>query len=72
MAQSLVQLNAPDEHRGRVIGLFNMFSLGMRAGAGVTVGLIGGLIGIHWSLGFAGILLAAIITVVMYIFNFKD
>jgi len=72
MAQSLVQLNAPDEHRGRVIGLFNMFSLGMRAGAGVTVGLIGGLIGIHWSLGFAGILLAAIISVVMYIFNFKD
>ena len=32
----------------------------------------GRLIGIHWSLGFAGILLAAIISVVMYIFNFKD
>ncbi len=50
MAQTLVQLNAPAQSRGRVIGLFNMASLGLRAFAGVTVGLLGGVIGIHWSL----------------------
>jgi MFS family permease len=50
MAQTLVQLNAPAQSRGRVIGLFNMASLGLRAFAGATVGLLGGVIGIHWSL----------------------
>jgi MFS family permease len=50
MAQTLVQLNAPTEIRGRVIGLFNMASLGLRAFSGVTVGLIGSLVGVHWSL----------------------
>ena len=39
--------------RGRVIGLFNMSSLGLRAFAGVTVGLLGGVIGIHWSLAIS-------------------
>ncbi len=53
MAQTLVQLNAPVEIRGRVIGLFNMSSLGLRAFAGVTVGLLGGVIGIHWSLAIS-------------------
>ena len=30
MAQSLVQLDAPPDKRGRVIGLFNMASLGLK------------------------------------------
>jgi MFS family permease len=50
MAQTLVQLNAPTEIRGRVIGLFNMASLGLRAFSGVTVGLIGSFVGVHSSL----------------------
>jgi MFS family permease len=53
MAQTLVQVNAPAAIRGRVIGLFNMSSLGLRAFAGVTVGLLGGVIGIHWSLAIS-------------------
>ena len=57
MAQTIVQTNAPLEIRGRVIGLFNMSALGMRAGAGITVGLMGGLIGIHWSLVISAICL---------------
>ena len=57
MAQTLVQLNAPAEIRGRVIGLFNMSSLGLRAFAGVTVGLLGGVIGIHWSLALSALAL---------------
>jgi MFS family permease len=55
MAQSLVQLNAPSDKRGRVIGLFNMASLGLRAFSGVSVGLIGSLIGIHWSLALSAL-----------------
>jgi len=59
MAQTLVQLNAPDEIRGRVVGLFNMAGLGMRAFSGITVGLLGAAIGIHWSLGLSAAVLAA-------------
>ena len=67
MAQSLVQINAPPDMRGRVIGLFNMASLGLRAFSGISVGVLGSLIGIHWSLALsaiaamvvAGVLLAA-------------
>lgn len=53
MAQTLVQLNAPSAIRGRVIGLYNMSGLGLRAFAGVTVGLLGGVIGIHGSLAIS-------------------
>jgi MFS family permease len=53
MAQSLVQLNAPLDKRGRIIGLFNMASLGLRAFSGVSVGLIGTFIGVHWSLALS-------------------
>ena len=60
MAQTLVQLNAPAPIRGRVLGLFNMASLGLRAFSGVTVGLIGGLVGVHWSLAAAALAVLAI------------
>jgi hypothetical protein len=61
MAQALVQINAPAEIRGRVVGLFNMAGLGMRAFSGITVGLVGAAIGIHWSLAMsAAVLLAAL------------
>jgi MFS family permease len=57
MAQTLVQLNAPAEMRGRVLGLFNMASLGLRAFSGVTIGLMGSLIGIHWSLALSALVI---------------
>ena len=65
MAQTLVQLNAPAHIRGRVIGLYSMSSLGLRAFAGVTIGLVGSLIGIHWSLALSAMLLLAIITTLL-------
>jgi MFS family permease len=55
MAQTLVQLNAPAEIRGRVIGLFNMSALGLRAFAGITVGIVGTLVGVHHSLAAAAL-----------------
>jgi MFS family permease len=60
MAQTLVQIHAPLDMRGRVIGLFNMASLGLRAFSGVSVGLIGGLIGVHWSLSLSAMVMLAI------------
>jgi MFS family permease len=53
MAQTLVQLHAPADIRGRVIGFFNMFANGLRAFSGVTVGFGGALIGIHASLALS-------------------
>jgi MFS family permease len=66
MAQTLVQINAPDEVRGRVIGLFITAALGVRAFSGVTVGLGGSLIGIHLSLALSAALLLAIIVVMLW------
>jgi len=60
MAQTLVQLRAPSQLRGRVIGLFTMSSMGLRAFSGVTVGVLGSLIGIHWSLALSAIALLAV------------
>jgi MFS family permease len=62
MAQALVQLEAPLESRGRLIGLFNTSLNGLRVGSGVTVGFLGALIGIQWSLGLsAAVLLLALV-----------
>ncbi|OAI50852.1 hypothetical protein AYO46_09315 [Betaproteobacteria bacterium SCGC AG-212-J23] len=62
MAQTLVQVNAPAEVRGRVIGLFAMAALGARAFSGVTVGLGGSAIGIHLSLALSCALLLILAT----------
>ena len=60
MAQTLVQLQAPAQLRGRLIGLFNTSNNGLRAFSGVTVGVVGGLIGIHWSLAISAMVLLAV------------
>jgi MFS family permease len=57
MSMTLVQLEAPPQQRGRVIGLFNMSQLGLRVGSGMTVGVLGAWIGIHWSLGLSATVL---------------
>src|SRR5262245_38894857 len=57
MAQTLVQIRAPEQLRGRVVGLFAMASLGLRAVSGITVGPGGALVGIHWSLALSAMAL---------------
>ena len=67
MAQTLVQLNAPVNIRGRVIGLYNMSSLGLRTFSGITVGFGGSLVGIHWSLAAsAAVLFIITMTLLSY------
>jgi MFS family permease len=65
MAQSLVQLNAPGEIRGRVIGVFAMSASGMRTFSGLSVGLLGAAIGIHWSLTASAVALFLVLVLLM-------
>src|SRR5204862_6760860 len=59
MAQTLVQLLAPAHIRGRVIGVFNMAQSGLQVGSGVTIGLLGVVIGIHWSRALSALAVVA-------------
>jgi MFS family permease len=65
MAQSLVQLHAPDAIRGRVIGVFSMSAMGLRTFSGLSVGLFGAVVGIHNSLSYSA---AALLSVLALIF----
>jgi MFS family permease len=68
MAQTLVQLNAPTEIRGRVIGLYNMSYLGMMTFSGLSIGVGGSFIGIHWSLGLSACaLMLATVALMVYV-----
>jgi len=71
MAMTLVQLHAPLHMRGRVIGLYNMSAFGLRAFSGVTIGVVGGIIGIHWSLALSAMALLAI-TLALLAFNARS
>jgi MFS family permease len=64
-AQAIVQLMAPSRLRGRLIGLFSMSAFGLRAFSGVTVGFVGALIGIHWSLAISALALMAVTLVLL-------
>ena len=57
MAQALVQLNAPPDRRGSIVGVFVMSALGMRTFSGVTVGVVGSLIGVHYSIALSACVL---------------
>ena len=67
MGQTIVQLLSPPQLRGRLIGLFAMSSMGLKAFSGLTVGVLGGLIGVHWSLAGSAMVLLAV-TVMLFAF----
>jgi MFS family permease len=60
LAQTLVQLEAPPDRRGRVVGLFSMAQNGLRVGSGLTVGVLGTVVGIHASLAWSAVLAVAV------------
>ena len=60
MAQTLVQLLAPAAIRGRVVGVFNMAMLGLRTGSGLTVGLLGTVVGVRLSLAVSSFLVVLV------------
>tara|TARA_R110000787_G_scaffold9052_6_gene31792 strand:- start:2526 stop:3788 length:1263 start_codon:yes stop_codon:yes gene_type:complete len=69
MARTIAQLNAPASMRGRAIGLFNVSSQGLRTFSGVTIGLGGSVIGIHYSLAISAALLMVVILSVFSYFR---
>jgi MFS family permease len=66
MAQTIVQLQAPPHLRGRLIGAFLMTSLGLKAGSGLSVGVVGAALGLHQALTLAG-LLTVLFAIVMFV-----
>ena len=48
-----MQIKAPTHLRGRLIGLFGMSAMGLRAFSGLTVGFLGSRIGVHRSLALS-------------------
>jgi MFS family permease len=61
-SQTVVQLEAPPEQRGRFIGAFNTTNMGFRVGSGVLLAILGGLVGIPAAVALAaGTLLAVCI-----------
>jgi MFS family permease len=69
MAQTIVQLNAPNEMRGRVLGLYTMSSAGLRTFSGVTVGLVGSVATVHVSLALSAGLFFASAMVLLWRFR---
>jgi MFS family permease len=69
MAQALVQMHAPDDMRGRVIGVFSMSAMGMRTFSGLSVGLLGASVGIHNSLAASA---AALFVVIALMFGARS
>lgn len=63
VAQTVVQLNAPGEVRGQVIGAYTMASNGLRFGSGVTVGVLGAALGIPGAIaiGAAAVTVSALL-----------
>ena len=59
-SMAVVQILAPPNLRGRVVGLFNTSMLGLRAGSGVTVGVLGAVIGVELSLTLSAVVVVAI------------
>ena len=62
MAQAEVQILAPPGLRGRVVGVFNTSMMGLRAGSGLTVGVLGALIGVELSLALSA---AAVVVIAL-------
>jgi MFS family permease len=54
IGQAVVQLRAPADQRGRVVGVYNMFSSGLRTGNGVTLAVLGTLMGVGPAVAIGG------------------
>ncbi len=53
ITQTVVQLRAPQEKKGQVIGVYGVAANGMRIGSGFTVGFLGAAVGLRTALGLS-------------------
>ena len=59
IGQAVVQLRAPVEQRGHVVGVYTMFGSGLRTGNGITLALLGAALGVGTSVAVGGVVLVA-------------
>jgi len=59
ITQTVVQLLAPREKRGQVVGLYGVGANGLRLGSGITVGFFGAVVGLRVSLGVSALAMVA-------------
>jgi MFS family permease len=57
ITQTVVQLLAPREKRGQVVGVYGVGANGMKIGSGFTVGIFGAVVGLRVSLGLSAALM---------------
>jgi MFS family permease len=60
ISQTIVQLDAPPERRGRFVGAYGMTSMGLRVGSGVMFGVLGAAFGPALAVGIDAGLLAIV------------
>jgi MFS family permease len=63
ITQTVVQLRAPREKKGQVIGVYGVGANGMRIGSGITVGFLGAAIGLRPALGWSSAALCVCVVV---------
>jgi MFS family permease len=63
ITMTVVQLRAPREKKGQVIGVYGVGANGMRMGSGFTVGLLGVAIGLRAALGWSALALCVCVAV---------
>jgi MFS family permease len=63
ITQTVVQLRAPREKKGQVIGVYGVGANGMRIGSGITVGFLGAAIGLRPALGWSSAALCVCVAV---------
>ena len=54
IGQAVVQLRAPVEQRGRVVGVYNMFGSGLRTGNGLSLAVLGAAVGVGSAVAIGG------------------
>jgi MFS family permease len=63
VTQTVVQLRAPREKKGQVIGVYGVGANGMRIGSGITVGFLGAAVGLRPALGWSSAALCACVAI---------
>ncbi|MGH3249738.1 MAG: hypothetical protein ACRDOI_26545, partial [Trebonia sp.] len=63
ITQTVVQLRAPREKKGQVIGVYGVGANGMRIGSGLTVGFFGAVVGLRPALGWSSAALCACVVI---------
>lgn len=66
-SQTIVQLDAPEDQRGRFLGAFSMTSMGLRLGSGVIVGLLASIVGPAAAIGIDALALTVLAIVVLVV-----